>query len=242
VQEQLSRAEQLLLRPHCAPCVLMVAYGRLAPVWCCGLNIYSCLGKEHWVTFCNSSAVSPKAHGDSQESHPHPNQPTNVRAPTGLESSILIHQCQQHHKICVWAERQPLTLQPRVSPSCASSTTHQASNKHHVPAAFKPLHPLLSLSALSLSLLLFFSILEKGQTLTLRQNSSCGSGSHRNRCWVPVARRGQPARALGKWCVGSGPCLLLPFASQPPASGLHLPGELSRWRKSQTPLLSSPLP
>ena len=84
------------------------------------------------------------------------------------ESSIFIHRYQQHHKHCVWAKHQPFILQLRVSPSCASSTTHQGSDEHHVFPAFEPLHPLHSLSLLSLSLPLFFSILEKDQTLTLR--------------------------------------------------------------------------
>ena len=68
----------------------------------------------------------------------------------GSESSILIHQCQQHCKLCVWAEHQPFILQPGVSPSSASSTTCQASDKHHIFPAFEPLHPLLSPSPLSL--------------------------------------------------------------------------------------------
>lgn len=72
------------------------------------------------------------------------------------ESSILIHRCQQHHKLCVWAEHQSFALQPGVSPSCASSTTRQASEDHHIFPAFKPLRRLLSPSPLSFSLLLFF--------------------------------------------------------------------------------------
>lgn len=152
---------------------------------------------------------------------------------TGSERSNLTHWCQQHHNLCVWAEHQPFALQPRVSSNCTSSTIHQASDKHHIFPDFEPLHPLVRPSPLSLCLLLFYSNLEKGQTLTLRQNFCCGSSSYTNHCWVWVAPRGQPAQTLGKWHVGSGPCLLLPFASWSPASSLHLPSELSRWRNSQ---------
>lgn len=96
-----------------------------------------------------------------------------------------------------------------------------------------------TLSCIALYLYIFLQL--PPQASGLQQNSFSGSGSHRNCRQASVALRGQPAQETGECWVGHDPCLLPSTAClQPVASAPSW--DLSRWRNSQIPLLSSPLP